>query len=151
MAKKFELPKIDNAKLKAVFADVSERAKTAREQAESRRAELAQFNKDNLEALKAAGKIVVDGVKPIANDAVTNTRKQLDAVVANVKDLKELKGKKPAEVVKAQAEVAKTQFNLALEDTKTFGQSVVKLAGEAVEPIKVRVAAVAKREEKLAA
>ena len=143
MAKKFQF---DSARVKSLFADVNVRAKAAREQVATRRDEISQFNKGNVEALKAAGKIVVDGAKPLANDAVANTRKQLDAVVANVKDLK---GKKPAELVKVQGEFAKTQFAVARDDAKAFGESCRKLAGEAVSPLKTRVAAV--REQRAAA
>jgi hypothetical protein len=143
MAKKFQ---IDGARVKAVFADVNERAKAAREQVASRRDELAQFNKGNVEAFKVAGKVFVEGAKPLANDAVANTRKQLDAVVANVKDLK---GKKPAELVKVQGEFAKAQFAVARDDTKAFGQSFAQLGREAVAPLKGRVAAV--REQRAAA
>ena len=142
MAKKFQF---DSAKVKGLFADVQGKAKVAREKADGRRAELVQFNKDNVEALKVAGKIVVDGAKPLANGAVANTRKQLDAVVANVKDLK---GKKPAELVKVQGEFAKAQFAVARDDTKAFGQSCAQLGREAVAPLKGRVAAV--REQRAA-
>jgi hypothetical protein len=132
----------DSAKVKVLFADVQEKAKVAREKADGRRAELVQFNKDNVEALKAAGKVMVEGAKPLANDAVANTRKQIDAVVANVKDLK---GKKPAELVKVQGEFAKAQFAVARDDAKAFGESCVRLGRDAVAPIKVRVAAVRER------
>ena len=142
MADKFKLPKFDSAKVKELFADVQEKAKAAREKADGRRAELVDFNKDNLEAVKAAGKIVAEGAKPLGKDAVANTRKQLDAVVANVKGLKDLKGKKAGEVVKAQGEFAKGQLVAARDDTKAFGQSVAKLAGAAVEPLKGRVTVV---------
>ena len=145
MAKKFQ---IDGARVKALFADVNERAKAAREQVATRRDELAQFNKGNVDAFKAAGKIVVNGAKPLASDAVANTRKQLDAVVANVKELKDVKGKKPVEVVKAQGEFAKAQFAVARDDTKAFGEGFAKLGREAVAPLKGRVAAV--REQRAA-
>lgn len=137
MADKFEI--FDNARVKALFADVNTRAKAAREQVASRSADLIQFNKGNLEALRAAGKIVVDGSKPLAIDAVANTRKRLDAVVANVKDLK---GKTPAELVKAQTEFAKAQLAVARDESKAFSLAFVKLAGEAVEPLKSRFEAV---------
>jgi hypothetical protein len=139
MAKKFEMPSFDSARVKAAFADVKERAEAARGQVASRRADFAEFNKGNVEALKAAGKIVVDGAKPLANEAVANTKKQLDAVVANVKGVK---GKKPAELVKGQGEFAKAQFAVVRDETKQFGQSVAKLAGDAVEPLKSRFASV---------
>ena len=142
MAKKFQF---DKARVKAAFADVQEKAKVARQKAEGRRAELVQFNKDNVEALKAAGKIVVEGAKPLANDTVANTRKRFDAVVANVK---ELQGKTPVELVKVQSEFAKTYTAMVRDDTKAFGQGFVKLAGEAVAPLKSRVAAV--REQRAA-
>ena len=127
--------------VKKLFADLGERAKGVRAKADARRGEIVEFNKGNLEALKAAGKIVVDGAKPLGKDAVANTRKQLDAVVANVKELKDVKGKKPAEVVKAQGEFAKAQLVAARDDTKAFGEAVVKLGKDAVEPLKGRVAA----------
>lgn len=136
----------DSAKVKGLFADVQGKAKVAREKVDVRRAELAEFNKGNVEAFKVAGKVFVEGAKPLANDAVANTRKQIDAVVANAK---ELKGKKPAELVKGQGEFAKAQLAVARDDTKAFGQSCVQLGRSAVAPLKGRFEAV--REQRAAA
>jgi hypothetical protein len=136
MANKF---KIDTNRVKEVFADVGGRAKAAREQVASRRAELSQFNKGNVEALKESGKILASGAKPLANEAVANTRKQLGEISGSVKSLK---GVKPAEAVKLQREAAKASFATARADTKAFGQSCAKLASEAAVPLKSRIAAV---------
>jgi hypothetical protein len=136
MASKF---KIDSARVKEVFADVNERAKTAREQVATRRVEFTEFNKGNVEALKASGKILVTGAKPLASEAVANTRKQLGTIGDSVKSLK---GKKAAEALKLQREVAKSSFVSMRDETKLFGQAVAKLAGEAALPLKSRIAAV---------
>ncbi|MET0252225.1 MAG: phasin family protein [Novosphingobium sp.] len=140
MATKF---KFDSEKLKSMFSDVGEKAKAARETVESRRDELAQFNKSNVEALKASGKILVDGAKPIATDVVANTRRQLGETAETVKSFK---GKKPAEMIKLQREASKVQMASVKAETKAFGEAVAKLVGEVVEPIKDRVAVVTKRE-----
>jgi hypothetical protein len=144
MANKFKVPSIDSARVKAMFADVNERAKTAREQVETRRDELVQFNKDNVDAIKASGKILAAGAKPLANEAVTNTRRQLGGLTETVKSFK---GKSAAELLKLNREAAKSTFASARADTKSFGESFAKLAGEAVQPIKGRVAVVTKREQ----
>ncbi|MET0179156.1 MAG: hypothetical protein ABW194_01575, partial [Novosphingobium sp.] len=85
MAKKFEMPAFDSERVKAAFANVSDRSKAAREQLATRRDELVQFNKDNLEALQASGKIVVAGAKPLATDVVENTKRQLRTAGETVK------------------------------------------------------------------
>jgi hypothetical protein len=139
MANKIEIPGVDSDRVKAAVANVAERAKATREQLASRRAEFVQFSQDNLEALRASGKILADGVKPIADEVLAVTKRQLDAANETMKSVRAADS--TAERIKLQREATKASFEAYQADTKAFGQSVVKLMTDAVEPLKVRVQA----------
>ena len=140
MAKNTKTAAAKPATPKALFANLTERAKTAREQAAARRAEVVQFNQDNLEALKASGRIASTGGKALVEQVVANAKRQFATVSESRKVLADVKS--PKELVKLQREQAKSYFEASRADSKALGQSVVKLAGEIVEPLKSRGAAV---------
>ena len=149
MASNMEIPGLDGERVKAVIAEITERSKAAHEQLTAFSSELVQFNKDNLEALKASGKIFVEGAKPIANDVIANTKRQLDAATETMKSVQAADSM--AERIKLQREAAKASFEAYQADAKALSESVVKLVTDAAEPLKVRVQETFKREPVAAA
>lgn len=144
MANKFEMPAFDSDRLKAAFAEAGERSKAAREQLVARRDELVQFNKDNLEAVKASGRIFAEGAKPLAEEVVANAKRQLATAGEVAKSFRA--AKTAAERLQLQRDAAKTSLAAVQADTKAFGQSVAKLVNDAAVPLKGRLDATFNRE-----
>ena len=124
------------------FAPFVARAKDAQAKLAGRRAELVAFNNDNLSAMKVASQAFVTGVKPLVELAAGNARNQVQAFRATAASFKGVKS--PTEAFKLQVAANKVAIATAREDTKAFGQAVVKLAGETGAPLKDRFAAVRK-------
>jgi hypothetical protein len=126
MVTKTKKPTVDGSRAKALFADVAERAKNAREQAVAGRTKLVAFNKDNVEALKASGRIAGTGAKALGQEVVANVKREFAAVSDGPKNFSGVK----------------SCLEAARDDTKAFGQHLGKVAGDVVQPLKSRVAAV---------
>lgn len=126
MATKTKKPAIDSSRAKALFANVGERARNVREQASAGRSALVAFSKDNVEALKASGRIAGTGVRALGQEVVANVKREYSAAADGPKNLSGVK----------------SCLELARVDTKAVGQHFGKLAAEVLQPLKSRIATV---------
>ena len=131
-----------NGKPTQAFAPLVARAKEAQAKLTGRRAKVVAFNNDNLAAVKAAGQAFAAGAKPLVELATGNARNQVQAFRETAASFKNVKS--PVEAFRLQVAANKAAVAAAREDTKAFGQAVVKLVGETAAPLKDRFAAVRK-------
>lgn len=124
MTTQTKTPAVDSSRVKALFANVGERAKHAREQAADGRSKLVAFNKANGQALKESAGIAGSGAKALGQEVVDNVKREFAAASDGPKNLSGVK----------------SCLVSARDDTKAFGQHLGNVAGGVVKPLKSRVA-----------
>ena len=105
--------------------------------------ELAEIAKANVEALAEAGRIAAAGAKTIGQDVLASGRDGIEQASAAVKTLADAKS--PTEFFQLQSELARASFDRAVAESSKLTEQLVKLAGEAVQPISNRASLNAER------
>ena len=121
-----------------MFADAKTRTEDAVAKGQKFWAEMAEFNKGNVEALVESGRVAARGFEQMGRDAAENARTSFEATSAAVKTLAQVKS--PTEFVRLQGEFARTAFDQAVAQASRNTESMLKLAGEIAQPISNRVA-----------
>ena len=111
--------------------------------------ELTDLAKANVEAIVEAGKIAANGAKALGQDVIASGREGIEQASDAVKTLAEAKS--PAEFFQIQSELARASFDRFVAETSKLTERVVKLAGEAVEPLQTRASLNAERINSLVA
>jgi len=110
---------------------------------------MTDLAKANVEALVEAGRIAATGVKSLGQDVLASGREGLEQASDAVKTLAEAKS--PTEFFQIQSELARASFDRFVAETSKLTERVVKLAGEAVEPLQTRASLNAERINSLVA
>ena len=105
--------------------------------------ELADLARANVEAIVEAGRVAAEGAKSIGQDVVATSRDGVEQAADAIRSLAEAKS--PTEYLQLQGEFARAQFDRAVAETSKLTESLVKLAGEAFQPISNRATANAER------
>ena len=137
----FQIPGSDKAQ--ELFADANERGQKFVAKSQKTVEELAELAKANVEAIVEAGRIYAGGAKAIGQDAIASGREGLEQASDAVKTLAEAKS--PAEFFQIQSELARASFDRFVAETSKLTERVVKLTGEAVEPLQTRASLNAER------
>jgi phasin family protein len=137
----FQLPGTDKAQ--ALFAEAGERSQQIAAKSQKAAEELSELAKANVEAFVEAGKIAVGGAKSIGQDVVASGRNGIEQASEAVKTLAEAKS--PAEFFQIQSDLARASFDRFVAETSKLTERVVKLAGEAAEPLQTRASLNAER------
>ena len=136
-------------KFQALFADAGERSQEIVKKSQKAAEELAEIAKANVEALAEAGRIAATGARSISQDALASGRESIEQASAAVKSL--VDAKSPTEFFQLQGELARASFDRAVAESSKFTEQLVKLAGEAVQPLSTRASLNAERINDLAA
>ncbi|MEO5972097.1 MAG: phasin family protein [Sphingomicrobium sp.] len=131
------------APFQSLFSDAGERSQDAVRRSQKVAGELADLTRANVEALTEAGRIAAEGVRSIGQDVVANGRDGLEKAADAVRSLAEAKS--PTEFVQLQSELARTSFDRMVAETSRLTESMVKLAGEAFQPLSNRASITAER------
>jgi phasin family protein len=99
---------------------------------------MVELTRANVEALVETSKIAAAGVQTLGQEALARTRENLEQVAAQAKTLTEAGS--PTEFFQLQGEIARTQFDRMVAESSRFAESMVKLAGEAFQPLSTRAA-----------
>ena len=99
--------------------------------------DIVSFGKDNVDAVVKTNAILVKGLQDIHNVLFGIAQTQLEGQVAATKKLLGCKTFK--DVMEAQADLARTSYAKALDDSRKITDLSVKLAEEATQPITKRV------------
>jgi phasin family protein len=136
------------AKAQAFFADFNDRAKAAVEKSTQLAAEANDFAKGNLEAIVESSKITAKGFETFGQDAAEYSRKSFESATAALKGLSAVKS--PTDFFKLQSDYFRSAFDSIVAETSKNTEAMIKLAGEASQPLSNRVA-VAVEKAKIAA
>jgi phasin family protein len=134
---------------KNAFGDVNERAKTAMEKGAKLMEELADLTRGNVEALVASSKVAAKGVETLSQDAAEFSRRNFDEASAALRSFAEVKS--PTDFFKLQGDFARSTFDAAVTQSARVSETMIKIVGDAVEPITSRYAVAAERAKTLAA
>jgi phasin family protein len=91
----------------------------------------------------SASRVAAEGAKAIGQDVVAKQRDGVEQAADAIRSLAEAKS--PTEYLQLQSEFARASFDRAIAESSKLTESLVKLAGEAFQPISNRAAANAER------
>ena len=126
-----------------VFADAGERSQDVAKKSQKVAEELADLTRANVEAIVEAGKIAVEGTKSLGQDIIAKGRDGVEQASDAIRSLAEAKS--PTEYVQLQGEFARASFDRMVTETSKMTEAMVKLAGEAFQPLQNRASANAQR------
>jgi phasin family protein len=131
------------APFQTLFADANERSQEFVKRGQKVAAELADLARANVEAIVEAGRVATEGARSIGQDVVAKQRDSVELTADAIRSLAEAKS--PTEYLQLQGEFARSQFDRAVAETSKLTESLVKLAGEAFQPLSNRATANAER------
>jgi phasin family protein len=130
-------------RVQAVFGDVNAKAKEAFERNTKVAEELTELTKGNVEAYVASAKLAAKGAETLGQEVAEFGRKSFEDASAALKSFAEVKS--PTDLFRLQSEFARAQFDAFVAESSKFSESVLKLAGEVVQPITSRYAVAAEK------
>jgi phasin family protein len=145
MATNFENNTVENntAKAQAFFADFNDRTKAAVEKSTKLVEEANDFAKGNVEALVESGRIAAKGFETFGQDAAEYSRKSFESATAALKTMASVKS--PTEFFKLQSDFVRGAFDSYVAEASKNTEALLKLAGDAAQPLSNRVAVAAEK------
>ena len=137
----FQLPGTD--KYQDLFANAGERSQELVAKSQKATADLTDLAKANVEAIVEAGRIAATGAKAIGQDVIASSKDGIERASDAVKTLAEAKS--PTEFFQIQSELARASFDRFVAESSKLTERVVKLAGEAAQPLQNRASVNAER------
>ena len=131
------------APFQSLFADANERSQEFANKGEKVAQELADLTRANVEAVVEASRVAAEGAKAIGQDVVAKQRDGFEQAADAIRSLAEAKS--PTEYLQLQGDFARASFDRAVAESSKLAESLVKLAGEAFQPISNRATANAER------
>ena len=119
-----------------LFADATGRGEELAKRSRKAAEELADITRANVDALVESGKIATSGAQSIGQQVLAKGRDNIDHAANTVRALAE--AKTPADVLQVQSDFFRGAFDRLVEESATLTESLVKVAGEAFEPISTR-------------
>jgi phasin family protein len=134
--------------VQAAFGNIKDRAQVAVEKGSKIVEEMTELTKGNVEAIVASTKVVAKGVETLGQDAAEYGRRSFEEASAALKSFAEVKS--PTDFFKLQGDFARSAFDAFVAETAKTSEAMIKLAGEAAEPITSRYNVAADRVKALA-
>jgi phasin family protein len=131
------------APFQSIFADANERSQELAKRSQKVAQELADLARANVEAVAEAGRVATEGARSIGQDVVAKQRDGFEQAADAIRSLAEAKS--PTEYLQLQGEFARASFDRAVTESSRLTESLVKLAGEAFQPLSNRASANAER------
>lgn len=126
-----------------IFAQANQNGSQYAERGQKVAEELADLTRANVEAVVKAGRLASEGARALTQDAVSSSREGFEKTADAIRTLAEAKS--PTEYLQLQGEIARTSFDRAVAEASKLTELLVKLAGEAFQPISNRATANAER------
>ncbi len=133
----------NTAKAQALFGEWNDRTKTAVEKSTKLVEEANEFAKGNLEAVVESSRIAAKGFETLGQDAAEYGRKTFESATAAMKTLATVKS--PTEFFKLQSDFVRGAFDAYVAEASKNTEAVLKLAGDAAQPISSRFAVAAEK------
>jgi len=126
-----------------ILADANERSQDLVKRSQKVAEELADLARANVEAVVEAGRVASEGARSIGQDVVAKQRDSFEQAADAIRSLAEAKS--PTEYLQLQSDFARASFDRAVAESSKLTESLVKLAGEAFQPLSNRASANAER------
>ena len=143
----FQLPGSD--KFQGLFADAGARGQDLVTKSRHATEEMTELAKANVEAIAEAARIAAAGTKSIGQDVIASSRTGFEHASEAIKTLADAKS--PTEYFQLQSELMRSSFDRMVSESSKLTEQVVKLAGEAIQPISNRASVNAERVNELVA
>ena len=131
------------APFQSIFADANERSQELVKRSQKVAGELADLARANVEAVVEASRVAAEGARTIGQEAASSGRNSFEQAADGIRSLAEAKS--PTEYLQLQSELARASFDRAVAESSRLTESLVKLAGEAFQPLSNRASANAER------
>jgi phasin family protein len=131
------------APFQTIFEEATERSQELVKRSQTVAGELANLARANVEAVVEAGRVATEGARSIGQDVVAKQRDGFEAAADAIRSLAEAKS--PTEYLQLQSDFARASFDRAVAESSKLTESLVKLAGEAFQPLSNRASANAER------
>ncbi len=137
------------APFQSMFANAGDRSQEAARRSQQVSENFADIARGNVEAMVEAGRVAAEGARSIGQDVVAKGREGVEEAAGAIRSLAEAKS--PTEFVQLQSEIARASFDRMVAESSRLTESMVKLAGEAIQPISNRASVNAERINELVA
>ena len=131
------------APFQSFFGDANERGQDFVKKSQKVAEELADLARANVEAVVEASRVAAEGARSIGQKVVASNRDGIEQAADAIRSLAEAKS--PTEYLQLQSELARASFDRTVAETSKLTESLVKLAGEAFQPLSNRATANAER------
>jgi phasin family protein len=131
------------APFQSLFADANERSQDMAKRSQKVGEQLADLARANVEAMVEAGRVASEGARSIGQDVVASSRDGVEQAADAIRALAEAKS--PTEYLQLQRDFARQSFDRVVAESSKLTESLVKLAGEAFQPLSNRAAVNAER------
>lgn len=136
-------------KFQGMFADVGEKSQEAVRKSQAFAEQLTEAARANVEAVVESSRIAVAGVRDLGQEVLASSRGGVEQASSAVKTLAEAKS--PTEFFQLHSELVRSSFDRFVAEGSKFTEQVVKLAGEAVQPLSNRASVNAEKFSELTA
>ena len=126
-----------------LFAGANDRGQELAQRSQKVAQELANLTRANVEAIVEAGRVATEGARSISQDAIAKGRDNVEQTADAIRSLAEAKS--PTEYLQLQGDFARASFDRLVAESSRFTETMVKLAGEAFQPLSNRATANAER------
>ena len=131
------------APFQSLFSNANERSQEFTKRGQKVAEELADLARANVEAVVEAGRVATQGARSISQEAVSSSRQGFEQAADAIRSFAEAKS--PTEYLQLQSDFARASFDRAVAESSRLTESLVKLAGEAFQPLSNRASANAER------
>jgi phasin family protein len=131
------------APFQSIFAQANDRSQDLAKRGQKVAEELADLARANVEAVVESSRVAAEGVRAIGQEAVSSSRDGFEQAADAIRSLAEAKS--PTEYLQLQGDIARASFDRAVAESSRLTESLVKLAGEAFQPLSNRASANAER------
>ena len=136
-------------KFQTLFADVGAKGQDAVRKTQLLAEQMSEAAKANMEAVVESGRIAAAGARDLGTEIVATTKSGVEQATAAVKTLAEAKS--PTEFFQLQSDMIRASFDRMVADGSKITEHMVKLAGEAVQPLSSRASVNAEKFSELTA
>jgi phasin family protein len=131
------------APFQTILTEANERSQDLVKRSQKVAGELADLARANVEAVVEAGRVASEGARTIGQNVVAKQRDSFEQAADAIRSLAEAKS--PTEYLQLQSDFARASFDRAVAESSKLTESLVKLAGEAFQPLSNRASANAER------
>ena len=136
-------------KVQGMFAGVGEKGQEVVKKSQAFAEQMSDSAKANMEAMVESTRIAAAGARDLGQEMLASSKSGVEHASAAVKSLSEAKS--PTEFFQIQSDLIKTSFDRMVAESSKFTEHMVKLTGEAVQPLSNRASVNAEKLNELTA